>query len=189
MWAIVVGSVTSIECVFAEQGRRPEPYIATIHRFGLDLGVTGQTRLTWAVNAPTGRFGAANSPAITAASAPTRRSASASAAISWSAVRTIPMRCSRSACKARPASMSPPASPTIELEPVPARRRRPSPTVITITITITAEDRRLTKEARASGPFFCARVRDPVMRRRARGEARLAQPGRHMCHKARAIGK
>ena len=53
----VVGSVTSLECLFQSEGRRPEPYIATLHRIGLDLGITGQTRLTWAVNAPTGRVG------------------------------------------------------------------------------------------------------------------------------------
>src|SRR3978361_1621951 len=53
----VVGSVTSLECVFQSEGRRPEPYIATVRRFGLDLGVTDQTRLTWAVNAPAGRVG------------------------------------------------------------------------------------------------------------------------------------
>lgn len=53
----VVGSMTSLECVFQSEGRRPEPYIATVRRFGLDLGVTDQTRLTWAVNAPTGRIG------------------------------------------------------------------------------------------------------------------------------------
>jgi hypothetical protein len=53
----VVGSMTSLECVFQSQGRRPEPYLATIRRFGLDLGVTDQTRLSWAVNAPTSRVG------------------------------------------------------------------------------------------------------------------------------------
>src|SRR5450756_47454 len=53
----VVGSSTSLECVFQSEGRRPEPYIATLHRLGLDLGVTEQTKLTWAVNAPTGRVG------------------------------------------------------------------------------------------------------------------------------------
>jgi Protein of unknown function (DUF992) len=53
----VVGSSTSLECVFQSQGRRPEPYLATLHRIGLDLGVTEQTKLTWAVNAPTGRVG------------------------------------------------------------------------------------------------------------------------------------
>src|ERR1700694_1998393 len=48
----VVGSVTSLECVFQSEGRRPEPYIATVRRFGLDLGVTDQTRFSWTVNAP-----------------------------------------------------------------------------------------------------------------------------------------
>ena len=53
----VVGSVTSFECVFQSEGRRPEPYIATVHRFGVDLGFTDQTKFSWAVNAPNGRLG------------------------------------------------------------------------------------------------------------------------------------
>ena len=53
----VVGSVASLECVFQSDGRRPEPYLATIHRLGLDLGITQLTRLSWAVNAPTNRVG------------------------------------------------------------------------------------------------------------------------------------
>jgi hypothetical protein len=53
----VVGSVTSLECVFQSAGRRPEPYIATVKRIGLDLGVTDQTQLSWAVNSPDGRLG------------------------------------------------------------------------------------------------------------------------------------
>lgn len=53
----VVGSVTSLECVFQSQGRRPEPYVATVRRFGLDLGVTEQTQFSWAVSAPTVRIG------------------------------------------------------------------------------------------------------------------------------------
>jgi hypothetical protein len=53
----VVGSVTSLECVFQSEGRRPEPYIATVRRIGLDLGVTEQTRFSWAVNAPNSRLG------------------------------------------------------------------------------------------------------------------------------------
>src|SRR3979411_2359932 len=53
----VVGSVTSLECVFQSEGRRPEPYIATVRRYGLDLGITAQTRLSWAVKAPTTRVG------------------------------------------------------------------------------------------------------------------------------------
>ena len=53
----VVGSATSLECVFQSEGRRPEPYVATVRRYGVDLGITDQTRLAWAVNAPTGRVG------------------------------------------------------------------------------------------------------------------------------------
>ena len=53
----VVGSVTSFECVFQSEGRRPEPYIATVRRIGLDLGITEQTRFSWAVNAPNSRLG------------------------------------------------------------------------------------------------------------------------------------
>src|SRR5260370_23105047 len=53
----VVGSVTSLECVFQSEGRRPEPYVATVRRIGLDLGITAQTQFTWAVNAPTTRLG------------------------------------------------------------------------------------------------------------------------------------
>ena len=48
----VVGSVTSLECVFQSEGRRPEPYIATVRRYGVDLGFTDQTKFSWAVNAP-----------------------------------------------------------------------------------------------------------------------------------------
>jgi len=53
----VVGSVTSFECVFQSEGRRPEAYIATLRRIGVDLGITQQTRFEWAVNAPTTRLG------------------------------------------------------------------------------------------------------------------------------------
>jgi hypothetical protein len=53
----VVGSVANLECVFQSPGRRPEAYVATVHRLGVDLGVTAQTQFRWAVNAPTSRLG------------------------------------------------------------------------------------------------------------------------------------
>ena len=53
----VVGSVTSLECVFQSEGRRPEPYIAIVRRYGVDVGFTDQTRLAWAVSAPAVRLG------------------------------------------------------------------------------------------------------------------------------------
>jgi hypothetical protein len=56
----VVGSVTNLECVFQSEGRRPEPYIATVRRYGIDLGVTAQTQLAWAVSAPNSRISRGN---------------------------------------------------------------------------------------------------------------------------------
>src|ERR1700759_3105519 len=53
----VVGSVASLDCIFQSPGRRPEAYVATVRRLGVDLGVTAQTQVTWAVNAPTTRLG------------------------------------------------------------------------------------------------------------------------------------
>lgn len=53
----VVGSRTDLQCTFESEGRRPEPYVATINRIGLDLGFTQQTGLAWAVYAPTNRIG------------------------------------------------------------------------------------------------------------------------------------
>ncbi|MBU6464544.1 MAG: DUF992 domain-containing protein [Bradyrhizobium sp.] len=53
----VVGSVANLQCIFESEGRPPDPYVATVRRVGLDLGVTAQTEITWAVNAPTNRLG------------------------------------------------------------------------------------------------------------------------------------
>ena len=52
----VIGSFASLDCVYRSHGRPPEPYIATIRRFGLDLGITERTRFAWAVNARASRF-------------------------------------------------------------------------------------------------------------------------------------
>jgi hypothetical protein len=53
----VVGSTTQLHCVFRSEGRRPEPYVATVQRFGVDLGFTQDTGFAWAVYAPTNRIG------------------------------------------------------------------------------------------------------------------------------------
>lgn len=53
----VVGSVTTLQCVFQGEGRRPEPYLATVHRFGVDLGFTQQTKFAWAAYGPTHEIG------------------------------------------------------------------------------------------------------------------------------------
>src|ERR1700742_538695 len=52
-----VTSTTSLDCIFHSDGHPPEPYLATIRRYGVDLGVTAETRMAWAVNAPADRLG------------------------------------------------------------------------------------------------------------------------------------
>ena len=53
----VVGSVTDYRCVFRSDGGPRQAYRATIRRVGIDLGVTQQSVLTWAVFAPTQQLG------------------------------------------------------------------------------------------------------------------------------------
>jgi hypothetical protein len=54
---MVITSATTLECVFRSEGRRPEPYLAHVSRFGVDLGVTQNTSFAWAVHAPTRQLG------------------------------------------------------------------------------------------------------------------------------------
>jgi hypothetical protein len=53
----VVGSVTDYRCVFRSESGPRQAYRATIRRVGIDLGVTQQSVLTWAVFAPTVQLG------------------------------------------------------------------------------------------------------------------------------------
>jgi hypothetical protein len=55
--SFVVGSVTQMSCVFSPDVGRPEKYVATIHRVGVDVGMTTENALAWAVLAPTNRLG------------------------------------------------------------------------------------------------------------------------------------
>jgi len=107
----VVGSVTSLECVFQSEGRRPEPYIATVRRYGLDLGITAKTQLAWAVNAPNSRISRgdlAGNYGGFGANASVGVGGGGNFLVGGLRTRT---RCSRSACRARPGSMLPPGSP------------------------------------------------------------------------------
>lgn len=54
---MIITSSTTLECFFNGGGRRPEPYLARVTRIGVDLGVTENTTLAWAVHAPTQRVG------------------------------------------------------------------------------------------------------------------------------------
>ena len=53
----VVGSVTNLGCVLTGTGRPDQPYVATIRKVGLDLGITQETALSWAVFAPVNYVG------------------------------------------------------------------------------------------------------------------------------------
>jgi hypothetical protein len=53
----VVTSIASLDCIFHSEGRPAEPYLARIRRYGVDLGMTAETRMAWAVSAPADRFG------------------------------------------------------------------------------------------------------------------------------------
>ena len=51
--SFVVGSVTELSCAFRPAGGGPpEPYRATLHRAGVDLGFNQQIVVAWAVWAP-----------------------------------------------------------------------------------------------------------------------------------------
>jgi hypothetical protein len=55
--SFVVGSVTQMNCVFSPDVGPRENYIATIRRYGVDVGMTTENALAWAVLAPTQRLG------------------------------------------------------------------------------------------------------------------------------------
>jgi hypothetical protein len=53
----IVGSVTHLGCVLRAEGIPEDRYIATIRKVGLDLGITQESLLAWAVYAPVARLG------------------------------------------------------------------------------------------------------------------------------------
>ena len=53
----IVGSVTNLGCVLRAEGMPEDRYVATIHKVGLDLGITQESALAWGVFAPVTRLG------------------------------------------------------------------------------------------------------------------------------------
>jgi len=53
----IVGSVTHLGCVLRVEGMPEDRYIATIQKVGLDLGITQETALAWAVYSPVAQLG------------------------------------------------------------------------------------------------------------------------------------
>ena len=54
---MIVGSVTNLGCVFRSQGRADDLYTARVTKIGIDIGITTETALSWAVFAPTVQLG------------------------------------------------------------------------------------------------------------------------------------
>jgi hypothetical protein len=53
----IVGSVTNLGCVLRVNGAPDDTYVATIRKVGLDIGITQESALAWAVYAPVARLG------------------------------------------------------------------------------------------------------------------------------------
>jgi hypothetical protein len=53
----IVGSVTNLGCVLRSDGMPEDRYVATIRKVGLDVGITQESALAWAVFAPSARLG------------------------------------------------------------------------------------------------------------------------------------
>ena len=54
---MIVGSVSNLGCVFRSDGRPDDLYTARITKVGVDIGITTETALSWAVFAPTVQIG------------------------------------------------------------------------------------------------------------------------------------
>jgi hypothetical protein len=52
----VFGSSKTMRCVFDPESGRGERYVGKIDKFGIDVGVTGDAVMTWAVVAPTSKM-------------------------------------------------------------------------------------------------------------------------------------
>ena len=53
----IVGSVTNLGCVLRTEGMPEDRYVATSRKVGLDIGITQESALAWAVYAPVARLG------------------------------------------------------------------------------------------------------------------------------------
>jgi hypothetical protein len=51
----LIGSVTNLNCMLTRNGRRVEPYVAQIKRYGFDVGYTDRWVMAWDVYGPTPR--------------------------------------------------------------------------------------------------------------------------------------
>lgn len=46
---LIIASSKGVSCTFEQHGMAPEYYTGTMNRFGVDIGMTGETKFMWAV--------------------------------------------------------------------------------------------------------------------------------------------
>ena len=106
----VLGSSRDLHCTFVPAAGAPEHYAGSISKFGVDIGYVQNAVMVWTVVAPSvalppgslaGSYGGATASATVG---------SGSVPMCWWVAPTIRSRCSRSASKAAPGSMSPAVS-------------------------------------------------------------------------------
>ncbi len=57
-WGAIITSKKEFNCTFStSKGVKRDRYRAVIHKYGLDIGVTGNTTIQWAVLAPSDKIG------------------------------------------------------------------------------------------------------------------------------------
>jgi hypothetical protein len=80
----VVGSIRDFDCLFWSVGAAAQRYVATIQRFGVDLGWSGSAALVWHVLAPRRWSVPGRLPAATVGCLPALRSVSVLRPMPWS---------------------------------------------------------------------------------------------------------
>ena len=53
-WGFVFGSSKELKCTYAQPNAKPERYVGTISKFGVDIGYSASGIIVWGVFAPTG---------------------------------------------------------------------------------------------------------------------------------------
>jgi len=68
-WGLIIASTKRFQCTFSSaNGQVREGYEAVISKYGIDIGVTGQTSLTWLVFGPADSVGVNYAPGTLAGS-------------------------------------------------------------------------------------------------------------------------
>jgi len=109
-FGFVVGSSRDLHCTFLPTTGNPEHYAGSISKFGVDIGYVQNAVIVWDVVAPTVALAPGSLTGATEARPQASCSGSGSAPMCWLAAPKIRSRCSQSALRAAPVSISPAVS-------------------------------------------------------------------------------